>query len=269
MDGLPFPPLEDALIALPYQNAVATTMHADGSFQAGPDDVLARGEYLGTTFLGDRQRRRKLVYDKLFAAPPDFDAPAVPILFGWTVALDTGFILPQPVQHGSTLLSIRLRLEPSPAGTAVTIPAPFVPYHAVVDAAGNPPVAYSNVMRTWVESKLGVTEWLRFQLPREVLPMQVRRATITLAGRAPSRSLEVLAFAGDEPETVLRLSHPMGAYSCEVDRPELLQLDDTGGLRLAIRVSQDETARPRDATDTVAWKIDSLQVEIAGTVQGE
>ena len=269
VDGLPFPLLEDALIAVPYQNAVVTTMHADGSFQAGPDDVLARGEYLGTTFLSDRQRRRKLVYDQLFAVPPDFDAPFVPFLFGWTAALDTGFILPQPVQHGSTLLSIRLRLEPSPAGAEVRIPAPFVPYHAEVDAAGNPPVAYSNVMRTWVESKLRVTELLRFQLPREVLPMQVRRATIKLACRAPSRSLEVLAFAGDEPETVLRLSHPMGAYSCEVDRPELLQLDDTGGLRLAIRVGQDESARPRDPTDTVTWKIDSLQVEIAGTVQGE
>jgi hypothetical protein len=68
---------------------------------------------------------------------------------------------------------------------------------------------------------------------------------------------------------VMKLSHPIGTYSCVLDRPELLQLDDTGGLRLAVRVSGDEAAQPGDLMALVAWRIDSLQLELAGTVQGE
>ena len=81
--------------------------------------------------------------------------------------------------------------------------------------------------------------------------------------------MEVLAFASGEPVVVLKLSHPMGTFSCVLDRPELLQLDDTGGLRLAIRVSEDEAKHPQDQMALVVWKIDSLQLEVAGTVQGE
>ena len=79
---------------------------------------------------------------------------------------------------------LRLRLEQSPAGTQVAVPAPFIPYHAIADPEGQPPAAYSNVMRTWVDSKLAVTEWLQFALPREVLPIQLSRAKLTLTLRA-------------------------------------------------------------------------------------
>jgi hypothetical protein len=269
VDSLPFTRLEDAIIALPHQNAMTVKIGNDGTFACDVGDVLTRGEFLAGTLLGDRRRRRQTVYEQVFKTQPEIDAPAIPVLFAWADAADMGFIFPQSNRRGSTLLSIRLRLEESPAGTQVAVPAPFLPYQAIADPEGRPPAAYSNVMRTWVDSKLAMTEWLRFALPREVLPIRLSRATLSLTARVPSRSLEVLAFADREPVVVMKLSHPIGTYSCVLDRPELLQLDDTGGLRLAVRVSEDEAAQPGDLMALVAWRIDSLQLELAGTVQGE
>ncbi len=119
----------------------------DGTFTCDSGDVLARGEFLEGAWLGDRQRRRQTVYEQLFTTLPEIDAPVSPVLFAWADAADMGFIFPQSNRRGSTLLSIRLRLEKSPAGTQVAVPAPFIPYQAVADPAGGSPAAYSNVMR--------------------------------------------------------------------------------------------------------------------------
>jgi hypothetical protein len=269
LESLPLAGLEDAIIALPHQNAMAVTFRPDGTFTSQVDDVLARNEFLAGSWLDDRQLRHKMVYEQLFKAQPDVDAPDLPILCGWTDAADTGFVFPQNRQTGSTLVSMRLRLESSPPGTTVAVAAPFVPYRAIPDADGRPPVAYSNIMRAWVDSKLALTEWLQFELPREVLPIKLSRARLSLTARVPSRTLEVLALAGGEPVVVLNLSHPMGTYSCTLDRPEMLQLDDAGQLKLAIRVGRDQAADPREVMSLEPWTIHSLQMDVVGTVLGD
>ena len=110
-----------------------------------------------------------------------------------------------------------------------------------------------------METKAAATEWLRFQLPRSVLPIELSRATISLTARVPSRSLEVLVVVGGEQVVVTKLSHPIGTYSIDVDRPELLQLDGDGGLSLAIRVSEEDVVEPEGemAAGTVENRIAS------------
>jgi len=267
--GLPSGPLEDAVIALPHQAAMVARCNPDGTFLSRVNDVLARGEFLAEMWRSDQQQRRKAVYEQIFAAQPEIDLPAEPILFGWSRAADLGFVFPQENQVGSTLVSVRLRLERTPAGTQVAVAASFIPYRAIADRQGRPPVAFSNVMRKWVDSKLALTEHLQFAIPREVLPIELRRAELSVTARAPSRSLELLAFAGGEPVVVLSLSHPLGTYSCVLDRPELLQLDETGHLELAVRVGRDESAEPGEEMALEPWTIHALQLSVAGTVQGE
>ncbi len=265
----PFPHLDDAIIMLPHQNAMAVTFHADGTFTSRVDDVLAPGQFLAESLLDDQRRRRIAVYEQLFATQPEIDAAADPVLYGWAGAADLGFVFPQTTQKGSTLLSLGLRLDRSPAGTQVAIAAPFIPYRAVADPSGRPAVAFSNVTRKWVDSKLALTEWLQFSLPPAVLPIQLSRARLSLNVRAPSRSVEVLAGPGPEPVVVLSLSHPIGTYSCVLDRPELLELDDVGRLPLAIRVGDDQSAAPGDEVNREPWTIIALQLSATGTVQGD
>ncbi len=264
---LPYASLQDAIIAHPYHRALALRMRDDGTFTAGQDDVLPPGIFLAETWLNDAQRRRQVIYERLLVAPPEnYGVLTPPLLYAWTDATDMGFIFPQTQRLGSTLLSIPVRLEKTPPGTRVAIPAPFVPYQAVPGPDGKPPTAYANLMHHWVETRLGVTEQLRFQMPATVLPLSVDRATLSLTVRAASRSLTIFAFHQDDPVPVLTLSHPIGSYSVAVDRAELLQLDADGGLRLAISVSDDESATPSDQMSQASWHIASLQLEVNGTV---
>ena len=86
------------VIAVPHQPIVGVKIDEQGAFTARPQDVLAPGDFSAETLLGDRQRRRNAVYQQVFATPPAADAPAIPVLYAWTDAVDSGFIFPQSRQ---------------------------------------------------------------------------------------------------------------------------------------------------------------------------
>ncbi len=266
---LPLRGLEDVMIAMPYQNALAVSLDDDGVFHARCGDVLAPGEFMSESLLSDEQVRRKYIYDQLLGGNSASDSRSRPLLYGWADPLDTGFVFPQPNRRDSTVFSTPLQLQRSPPGTEVRIPSPFISYRAVKGPDGLPPVAYANLMHEWIEFKLATTEWLRFQLPAVVLPLKLSRARLSINVRAASRSLEILTLVDNELVVVTKLSHPIGLYHCTIDRPEQLQLDDDGGLRIAVRVSDDEAADPTDQMTQAAWRIEQLQLEVTGSVQGD
>lgn len=265
----PFGELQDAVIAVPHQRRLSVSFEDDDAFIAGPHQVLADGDYSSGTLLGDEQVRRKTIYDQIFANTPEIDAPAEPILYAWSNSCATGFEFPQPRQLPSALISTRVRLEPSPPGTAVVIPPTFLPYRAVADPEGRPASAYANSVHQWVESKLAVTDWLRFQLPAAALPLKVQRATMSWTINAASRSVRIFGVQGNEMVELRQLSRPIGTYSVVVEQPELLQLDADGGLRFVISVGADETTKPKDQMAEAPWKMESMQLEVAGIAEGE
>ncbi len=263
---VPHETLDDALIVPQQGNCIAVQFEAGGVFNATSDDVLPPGTYISSALLSDTQRRRQAVYDQLLRHSRKHDNSLPLQLYAWTGPTDMGFQFPQDQQLGTTLLSIPLRLVKSPAGTRVLIPASFIPYRAVPDADGNPPTSFSNLTRQWVSIRSGATDHLRFQLPESVLPLQIERATLSVNIRAPSRSLNILAFDGERPATVFSRSRPIGSFSAVVDRPELLQLDAAGGLTLAIQVSANEAAPGEAELGEAPWQMEGLQLEVVGTV---
>ena len=89
---------------------------------------------------------------------------------------------------------------------------------------------------------------------------------MSIAIRAPSRMVEMLAIEDGEFELIKQWNHPIGTFACTIDRPELLQLDKEGGLRIAIRVSDDDTPDPEGTMSQAPWKIEQLQLTATGTV---
>jgi len=269
LDSSPFTGLEDALIAIPGQAVLATTIRADGSFDCSADRVLASGEYLADTWLSDIQQRRSELYRLLLTPQPDKVYPKRPTLYAWADPVDMGFTFPQSNRIGSALLSIPVQMERSRKGTGVTVPASFISYKGVVGPDGNRPSAYSSFVGEWGEMSSAVTDWLRFQLPENVLPIEVSRAVIELDIRAPSRNVEILAFHDENLVVVEPLSHPIGRYEITVSRPELLQVDEQGGLTFAIRVGKEKDADVQNFMTQASWKVESLQMSVVGKVQGD
>ncbi len=263
---LPFQELQDAIIIQPFCNAVGVNVGDDGSFTADSDNALAAGVFMAETWLDDAQQRRQAVYEQLLGSPPESEEIGPPMLYAWSTATKMGFEFPQPHQIGSTLLSLPVRIDKTPPGTNVSLPAPFVSYRAVPGPDGQPPTAYANLMHRWVETRLKATDRLRFQMPPSVLPLKINQARLSLRLRAASRSVKILAFDGNKPVEILALSHPIGSYSVVIDRPALLQLDSGGGLLLAVDVSDDESAKPSDQMAQAPWKVESLQLTVNATV---
>ncbi|NLS95977.1 MAG: hypothetical protein GXX96_27895 [Planctomycetaceae bacterium] len=266
---LPVGGLEDAVIALPEPPLLAARIGADGSFAASADDVLAPGEYLSDTLLSDVQQRRADVYRILFQREAAEDRPSRPVLHVWTEPIDSGFVFPQANRLGSALISLPIRIDRSAAGSEVSVPAPFLPYQSVAGPDGRKSSAYNPYRHEWAELKIGVCEWLRFQLPDTVLPIEVKRATLSFDIRAPSRPVDVLAMSGEQAVVVKELVHPIGTFHVVVERPALLQLDDEGGLTMAIRVGEEPSADPDDLMAQASWKVESLHLTITGKVLGE
>ena len=269
LDSSPFSQVEDAVIVVPGQPALTTRIRADGSFGAGANDVLASGEFLADTWLSDVQQRHTNVYRLLLQTTAEKITSKRPVLHFWASSAEDGFTFPQSNQIGSALVSIPVRLERSPPGTGVAVPASFLPFRGIIGPDGHRPSAYSSLAREWGELTTAATEWLRFQVPESVLPMELTCAVVTLDVRAPSRLVEILGLCGETPVVVKELTHPIGTYQTVIERQDLLQLDDQGGLTIAVRVSGEEAPSMEDYMRMAPWKIESLRMNIVGKVQGD
>jgi hypothetical protein len=201
-------------------------------------------------------------------AAADNETPR-PQIYVWTTKLEPGVEFSQAEQRHSTLLSFPCRLERTAAGTDVTVPAPWIPYRAIPGPDGDPPVVFTNFKSEWVETRLGVTEWFRFQLPETVLPLEVTGATVSLSVRAPSRTVELLAPDDGELVPLVSWRQPIGTYLHELDDAESIAVDDEGGIRLVVRVSDEEMAETEDQMKQATWKIERFQLAIRGRVAGE
>ena len=260
----PFQGTADAIIATPSHANLAVELDEEGGFSAGVDNVLASGEFVAGVLLSDEQRRRQLVYEQLLPGGPQSKYPHRPMLLAWASPLDMQFTFPPEARRdGSALLAVPLTIERSPPGTRVAIPSPFLPYRSVQGPRRQISSAYSNTRREWLELRVPSQIRLRFQVPGEVLPIELDRAVLTLRINAPSRDFELFGFSDGRPVTLATRTSPVGTLPpFEIDRADLLELDERGGLLLRINVGGETTTK-------TAWRIEQVQLKATGEVQGE
>jgi hypothetical protein len=265
----PFEELADAVIALPPRGCLAPRLDDEGGFRAGTGDVLAPGQFVTGALLTDEQRRRQKVYEQTLSPAVRGKYTDRPRLFAWAPPLDAHFRFPEDVrQVGSALVAVPLEIERTPPGVEVFLPSPFLDFRSVGLLERKPSAAFSNSVREWLELRIPSTVCLRFQIPREVLPIALKRASLTVRVNAPSRKMDVLGFRGHQPVTVATRTGPVGSFNFHVTESELLELDERGGLLLGIGIDREAAAgrerEPVFATGS-AWKIEAVELDVAGT----
>ncbi|MBL7043814.1 MAG: hypothetical protein ISR77_34605 [Pirellulaceae bacterium] len=260
-------PLEspsDAVIAIPGQPRLAAEIER-GVVKAGSENLLAAEHYIVGGLLTDEQRRRQSTYRRVLRkASNEGDLIVRPTLFAWTAPVDMRFELPEDMrQVGAALWAIPLRIKPPESGAQVVIPSPFVRFRATKGPNGEGVSAlYDYRTGEWIVSKLDSRTWLRFQVPREMHTVALERARLTLDITAPSRTLRIVGSANGQDKTVFTKANPIGQIPVDITDPSLLEADETGGFLLGVFVTGPKGA-PRNAR-TTSWKINSLQLEVAG-----
>jgi hypothetical protein len=188
------------------------------------------------------------------------------MLFGWGDPVEMGFQFPRhEEQVGTALWAIPLNIDKTPAGTHVVIPSPFVQFRAAgrPNGEGASPL-YDHRTGVWVASQKPSETWLRFQTPETVLPLQLERARLTLQITAPSRTVGILRYADNRKQPLRQVDNPIGRIEMTLQDATLPPLDADGRISIGITVSP--AVEAADSPQGKPWKIDLVQVEIAGVV---
>jgi hypothetical protein len=180
--------------------------------------------------------------------------------------VDLGFtFLSQARWSGAALVAVPIEVERPAPGTRVLIPESFLPYQSVRPEEFA--LLYDPKKGAWVSARtLPAKTMLRFQVPRELLPLEIDRATVSLDISAPGRPLEILAGLGRNEVLATRVS-PLGRLRIQIDRPEVLQPDAAGGVYLGIAVG--DSGQAAKGKTVAEWAINDLRLELAGRIPEE
>jgi hypothetical protein len=181
--------------------------------------------------------------------------------------LDQGFSFSDQAERvGAALWSVPLEITRSAAGTEFLIPSPLITSRAVPGPTGH---GVSPLFDTrsgqWLQTTTSSRTWMRFQIPKSLLPVDLQAIRMTLQVTAPDRRLQILRLVDGQAEELFAKVNPIGRYERVLTPPELPPVDDAGGIVLGVAVGEmiDSAAERKKA----AWKIDFLRLEVSGRIR--
>ncbi len=225
----------DALIATRI-GRLAATFDGSQKFVARADDLFEKDQYLSADFVSDEQDRRRRTFEKLLANPKRTDYPVNPQLMFWSDQWEHGFEFGGGLKkQGSTLVAVPLTIDRPVNGTKFLIPSPLLPYRNRTQPNGQPnSTMWSYGRKEWQERSSPSIAWLRFQIPKELLPLTANQARIDLKVTGPIGRVEFMGLKNGTTTSLRTIIDPVGALSIDISDPEVLSIDEYGGLSLGL-----------------------------------
>ncbi len=262
------PKLADAILAT-RDGRMGVTLRDDGTLVVRSEDVFDREQFLAADLLADEQDRRRRTLEKLLNNKQRRDYPEQPLLLAWTDRPNADFHFGDGLSsRGSTLMAIPLVLERPRDNREIVIPAPWVSYRNTNAPDGTPPSAMWNYkLKEWQERAAPSSTWLRFQVPRELLPVKASRARVVIQVAGPVGRLELMGLHEGAAQTIQTVTDPVGRLVFELTDPKLLQITEAGELVLGLnagdpsRPELTHTQGDRDAKVNY-WRIESLGLQL-------
>lgn len=265
LDASAFGALDDIMLHGGTGRHAAIQLQSDGSFLVSSVNALAPGHYVADGLLTDQQQRREVYLSETLKRKRFQRLYNNPILLAWGQPLDIGLkTIPPASTIGNALIVVPVEIAPVPAGESITIPSQFINYRRVF---------LDGLVMPAKEANNAVDMRLRFQLPREVLPINVKEIRIMGKIKAPSRKVVLSAVAGNTTEELRQWTSPLDPFEIKLSDEKYLQTDENGGLFINLNIG-DLPARPGASVTDVAlpepWTIEYLEMEVRGvTLPGD
>jgi hypothetical protein len=248
--------LKDAAIAAP-RGALALAHGGAGERLAGNAEILPAGQYIQSSFMTRSQQRHNTIESRLFTA----HGPADPMLLGWPNPISLMHLTHNPVTANQTLLIIPLDMQPSPAGTHVELPWPYLPYRLVPGPGQHAPApVYNTRKHKWLNDLSSPAHiFVRFELPRQILPVKLTSVVLTVKLSAPGRPVSIRV---PENGRWVRIGGAIngGTMVLHLTPAESAGVGPAGGWRCEIIVGGNI-----DPSST--WHVTTIRLAAAGTVQ--
>ncbi|MGZ0169219.1 MAG: hypothetical protein ACKVHE_06670 [Planctomycetales bacterium] len=265
----------DALVAGPSGFALPIFIESGGQF-SNHNSPLPPGQHLDAAILDAEQSRRQLVYRSIFDVSKRSRVyPSRPTLLAWSapLKLQTGLV-DNDAPTGAMLATFPINIERPKSGSRVRIPSTFLPYRSVVNKRlkiGYAPT-FNNSRRKWTTNTYSTTSTslLRFEIPTELQPLVVDKATLTLNISAPLRDVAVLSGHPESLVEVWSTNSPVGEFDIPFPDEASRKTDDEGGFYVVLKVGAvqlDELDETEMGTQDRNWQVDWMQLEIQGLIQ--
>jgi hypothetical protein len=237
-------------------------LRSGGAFTINSADILPEGLLIAESVLSDRQQRRQEMYRQILKRSETAPQAERNVLLAWAEPIDMPFTLaPDARMVGNALLMLPLRLERPARGERVTIPAPLIRAQRMLD---------TGPIRLPPESDRPIDMDVRFQLPREALPLRIERAKLAAKISAPFRRITVAGVDGQEQVELHHVDSPLDPLRVEITEERFLRLDDDGGLHVRFAVSaplSGSGAGKSNAGSTDKWILDYVELEVLGRAE--
>ncbi|MEZ6123265.1 MAG: hypothetical protein R3C49_08845 [Planctomycetaceae bacterium] len=265
---------EDVILAGLAADRMALSAERDGTFSAGPNDVLHADQISLSRLLSEDQVAAARLYDTALNGTHHFVRfPAQPSVLFRTHHLPTAMNLEGqvPREESMTLMTVPLHLAVPEAGKPITIPSSLLPFRVLPDENRVISAAYSNSQQKWIAVNNGGEAIMRFAVPDECCPLEFSGADVTLRILAGSRTVKVLGGRFGQWTELRTLESPVGTFEISIP-PELLNSEssDRGRsvwLKLIVsdlpNIADDMAFQPQDDT----WKIERLMLTVHGQRQ--
>ncbi|MGE3798718.1 MAG: hypothetical protein AB7G88_12870 [Thermomicrobiales bacterium] len=257
---------QDAVLVTEF-GRIGVHLDSGGAFTAASDDVLGSDEYLAAGLMSDEQARRSSILAELLQQR-EFGRVSEPTLYFWTAPWEAGFRFDEDSQHsGSALVAVPLDLVRPEVGTQVSLPSPLLPYRAAIGPDGHLPAGlYDNRDLAWLAKSSPATGWIRCEIPRVLLPVEIESARIVARVTGPVAKLELSVSRDDQIVPLQTWIDPVGTLTLEIDGAELPAVDGEGAVYL--RVAGGDPDRPElyepdpESGKLNYWSIDALTMEM-------
>ncbi|HEV2949943.1 MAG TPA: hypothetical protein VGX70_21375, partial [Gemmataceae bacterium] len=240
-------------IYAPSRRTFALRLRPDGTFTVGNDDLLSPGQFMTATVLSDEQQGRQAIYRHLLSETKAQRLSENSLFLAWARPVPVPFAFGSPVRNvGSALLSVPLEFEQTPPDTPLMVPRAFISYRRILPLGPAQPT---------MEGLDPIEEHLRFQLPLSVLPLKVERVRLFAKVEAPTRRFIVRGRTNSGHIELLSVHNPVDPLRLEIQRADVLRLDEQGGFHLDIAIGEPENI---GNPNPPKWTIKSLELEIVG-----
>lgn len=132
-------------------------------------------------------------------------------------------------------------------------------------------MSFDNRSRQWQEQSRATDTWLRFQLPDEILPIEIEEATIVLDINAPLRTVTLSTGGLTEMIPIVHRDNMVGRFTYRIDRASGMVLDERGGLHARLEVGEVIADLPRGEEAGFLekrWKVAALELEVTARSLG-
>jgi hypothetical protein len=263
--------LADAILLFPNRRPIPVEIGDDGKLRLDSGSPLGEGQFISGKLLSDEQRRRQALVASIYERRAKSKFLDRPLLLAWTEAEPEGLHAPgDPRRFHATMITIPVEFHRPDSGP-VAVGSSLLPFKSVASPVGEGQAAvYDALQGKWVELTRKSSFWVRFQLPPELLPVDVATATVEIDLNVPSRTVDFRTYRNGEAVAQGDSTSPGGTLTFILDATKDFEVDEQGGILFGIRVSDPpvDTSGPGAKSDKrdPKWKIGDVRMTVVGQI---